>query len=155
MTPNTISRGFAVADSNAHRRDTDVAPTRYRRGVLPGYPLFSWPLHFAPLQAAVTHRTLQKSDTGLKDRARLPRMLQKQALVIDDIRVPVKRAKTLDPEKVEALATDILEHGQITPIRVRKDGEKFVLIEGYHRLEAMRALGEDAIAAYIVHARLH
>lgn len=82
-------------------------------------------------------------------------MLQKQALAIDDIRVPVKRAKTLDPEKVEALATDILEHGQITPIRVRKDGEKFVLIEGYHRLEAMRALGEEAIAAYIVHARLH
>lgn len=82
-------------------------------------------------------------------------MLQKQALAIDDIRVPVKRTKTLDPEKVEALATDILENGQNTPIRVRKDGEKFILIEGYHRLEAMRALGEDVIAAYIVHARLH
>ncbi|MBT8413699.1 MAG: ParB N-terminal domain-containing protein [Boseongicola sp.] len=82
-------------------------------------------------------------------------MLQKQFLDIDAIRVPVKRAKTLDSEKVEALATDILEHGQITPIRVRKDGEKFVLVEGYHRLEAMRALGEEAVAAYIVHARLH
>jgi len=82
-------------------------------------------------------------------------MLQKQFLDIDAIRVPVKRTKTLDPDRVEALANDILEHGQITPIRVRKDGEKYVLIEGYHRLEAMRALGEEAIAAYVVHARLH
>ena len=82
-------------------------------------------------------------------------MLQKQSILLDDIRVPVKRAKTLDPDKVEALATDILEHGQITPIRLRKDGDKYVLIEGYHRLEALRALGEDSINAYIVHARLH
>ena len=82
-------------------------------------------------------------------------MLQKQALSIDDIRVPVKRAKTLDPDKVEALATDILENGQTTPIRVRKDGEKFVLVEGYHRLEALRALGEETVDAYTVHARLH
>ncbi|MBT8459298.1 MAG: ParB N-terminal domain-containing protein [Boseongicola sp.] len=82
-------------------------------------------------------------------------MLQKQALSIDDIRVPVKRAKTLDPEKVETLAMDILENGQTTPIRVRKDGEKFILVEGYHRLEAMRALGEETIEAYTVHARLH
>ena len=82
-------------------------------------------------------------------------MLQKQALSLDDIRVPVKRAKTLDPDKVEALAMDILENGQTTPIRVRKDGEKYILVEGYHRLEAMRALGEDVIDGYIVHARLH
>ena len=82
-------------------------------------------------------------------------MLQKQTLSIDDIRVPVKRAKTLDPDKVETLAMDILENGQTTPIRVRKDGEKFVLVEGYHRLEALRALGEVTVEAYTVHARLH
>ena len=82
-------------------------------------------------------------------------MLQKQSLPLDSIRVPVKRAKTLDPQKVEDLATDVLENGQTTPIRVRKDGESYVLVEGYHRLEALRALGEDAIDAYIVHARLH
>ncbi len=82
-------------------------------------------------------------------------MLQKQSLSIDDIHVPVKRAKTLDPDKVEALAMDILDKGQITAIRVRKDGERYVLVEGYHRLEALRALGEETVHAFIVHARLH
>ncbi|QMU57966.1 MAG: chromosome partitioning protein ParB [Boseongicola sp.] len=82
-------------------------------------------------------------------------MLQKKAIPIDAIHVPVKRAKTLEPDKVEALAHDILENGQQVPIRVRADGERFVLIEGYHRLEALRALGEETIEAYLVHARLH
>ncbi|MEM7471301.1 MAG: ParB N-terminal domain-containing protein [Pseudomonadota bacterium] len=82
-------------------------------------------------------------------------MPAKLPLRIADIRVPVKRKKTLEAEKVEALAEDILENGQITPIRVREDGKGFVLIEGYHRLEAMRALGEEMVEGYIVAARLH
>ncbi|MEM9582619.1 MAG: ParB N-terminal domain-containing protein [Pseudomonadota bacterium] len=82
-------------------------------------------------------------------------MPAKVPLPIDDIRVPVKRKKTLEPEKIEAIAEDILEHGQQTPIRVREDKTGYVLIEGYHRLEAMRALGEEKIEGYIVAARLH
>lgn len=82
-------------------------------------------------------------------------MLEKKSLPIASIHVPVKRAKTLDAEKVEALATDILENGQRVPIRVRQGNDRLVLIEGYHRLEALRALGEETIAGYIVHARLH
>ncbi len=82
-------------------------------------------------------------------------MLVKTAFPIDRIRVPVKRAKTLDAAKVTELAEHILTEGQLTPIRVRADGEKFVLIEGLHRLEAMRALGEETIEGYLVHARLH
>jgi len=82
-------------------------------------------------------------------------MLQKTSISIEDIHVPVKRAKTLDPKKVETLANDILENGQLTAIRVRKDGDRFVLVEGYHRLEALRALGEDTVDGYVVHARLH
>ncbi|WP_245667776.1 ParB N-terminal domain-containing protein [Neptunicoccus sediminis] len=80
----------------------------------------------------------------------------KETFPIVEIRVPVKRKKTLDPAKVQALAEDILENGQTTPIRVRegKTGG-YVLIEGYHRLEALRALGEDTIEGYEVHARLH
>ncbi len=79
----------------------------------------------------------------------------KVPLPIADIRVPVKRKKTLEPEKVEALAEDILDNGQQVPIRVREDGKGYILIEGYHRLEAMRALGEEMIEGYIVAARLH
>ena len=82
-------------------------------------------------------------------------MLEKKKFPIEMIYVPTKRIKTLDPEKVIALANDILENGQTTPIRVRADGERFVLIEGLHRLEALRALGEETIEGFMVRARLH
>ena len=83
------------------------------------------------------------------------RMLKRHHFEIDRIRVPVKRLKTLEADKVLALAEDILENGQTTPIRVRADGKGFILIEGLHRLEAMRALGEETIEGYLVRARLH
>ncbi len=82
-------------------------------------------------------------------------MLQKETFPIARIHVPVKRVKTLDPAKVEEIAESILEDGQQTPIRLRADGDRFVLIEGLHRLEALKALGEDAIEGYLVHARRH
>ncbi|SNT42067.1 ParB N-terminal domain-containing protein [Tropicimonas sediminicola] len=82
-------------------------------------------------------------------------MLKKALYPIDKIRVPVKRIKTLDPDKVLELAESIMQHGQTTPIRLRKDGDRFVLIEGLHRLEALRALGEETIIGYLVSARLH
>ena len=45
--------------------------------------------------------------------------------------------------------------GQQTPIMVRKDGDRFVLVEGLHRLEACKQLGEETILGYLVQARLH
>jgi ParB-like chromosome segregation protein Spo0J len=82
-------------------------------------------------------------------------MLKKTRYPIASVHVPVKRTKTLDPAKVEALANDIMENGQTTPISLRADGERFVLVEGYHRLEALRALGEETVEGYLVRARLH
>ena len=82
-------------------------------------------------------------------------MLEKKTFPIDLVYVPVKRAKTLEANKVLALAEDMLENGQTTPVRLRADGERYVLLEGLHRLEALRALGEATIVAYVVHARLH
>jgi ParB-like chromosome segregation protein Spo0J len=82
-------------------------------------------------------------------------MLERSSFSIAKIYVPGQRAKTLDPEKVEAIAYDIMENGQITPIQLRADGERFVLIEGLHRLEALRALGEETIDGILVRARLH
>jgi ParB-like chromosome segregation protein Spo0J len=82
-------------------------------------------------------------------------MLEKTRFPIARVRVPVKRAKTLDELKVTALAESILEEGQLTPIRVRADGDDFVLIEGLHRLEALKALGEEMVEGYLVRARLH
>ncbi len=82
-------------------------------------------------------------------------MLEKISFPIDEIYVPAKRAKTLDPAKVEALAEDMLENGQKVPIRVRAGKGRYVLLEGLHRLEALRALGETTVQGFLVHARLH
>ena len=82
-------------------------------------------------------------------------MLNAVPIALDEIYVPVKRRQTLDKLKVETLATDILDNGLKLPIHVRRDKERYVLVEGRHRLEAARALGEASIEALIVNARQH
>lgn len=82
-------------------------------------------------------------------------MFQKQTFKIEDIYVPVKRRKTLKPETVDEIAQSMLEEGQLTPIMVRPDKGHFVLVEGLHRLEACKALGEETIEGFIVEARFH
>jgi sulfiredoxin len=82
-------------------------------------------------------------------------MMKQKTLAVPDIYVPVKRRQTLDPIKVEAIAESMLAKGQETPILVREDGNRFVLVEGLHRLEACRALGEKTVLAYLVQARLY
>lgn len=82
-------------------------------------------------------------------------MMRRESFPIANIYVPVKRRSELDPEKVQALAESILDKGLQNPILVRKDGERFVLIEGMHRLEACRQLGETTIYGYLVQARRH
>lgn len=82
-------------------------------------------------------------------------MLRIQKVKIDDIYVPTARRKTLHPETVRVLAEDILENGMKMPIQVRFDGKRHVLIEGLHRLEAAKWLGETDIDAYLVQARKH
>lgn len=80
-------------------------------------------------------------------------MLKQHQFQIASIHVPVKRIKTLDRARVDQIAGSILDHGQTTPIHVRADGERFVLIEGLHRLKAMKALGEKIVRGYLVQAR--
>ena len=82
-------------------------------------------------------------------------MLKTKSVPIASIYVPLQRRDTLDPEKVQKLAADILDNGQKFPIMVREDGARLILVEGLHRLEACRALGETTILAYLVQARRH
>ena len=82
-------------------------------------------------------------------------MLESTEINVAEIYVPAKRRRSLDLDKVEGLAEQILEDGQQTPIQVRKGDNRYVLIEGLHRLEAMKALGEASINALIVSARQH
>ncbi|MCZ6894737.1 MAG: ParB N-terminal domain-containing protein [Gammaproteobacteria bacterium] len=80
-------------------------------------------------------------------------MMKEQAFKIAQIYVPIKRRKTLDTKVVNEIAESMLEVGQLTPILVRQDGERVVLVEGLHRLEACKALGEETIIGLLVQAR--
>lgn len=79
--------------------------------------------------------------------------METQPIPIEDVYVPVKRKRDLDAAKVDALAEAILEEGVKTPIQVRQDKNRLVLVEGLHRLEAARALGEETIPGIVVGAR--
>jgi sulfiredoxin len=82
-------------------------------------------------------------------------MMRREKLAIANIYVPVKRRATLKPETVRQIAESMLEVGQQVPIQVRRDGDRFVLVEGLHRLEACKALGEETIDGYLTQAPKH
>ena len=46
-------------------------------------------------------------------------MLEKLSISIENVRVPVKRSKTLDADKLQLIAEDLIEKGQTTPIQVK------------------------------------
>jgi sulfiredoxin len=82
-------------------------------------------------------------------------MMKREPFAVADIYVPVKRRATLVQKRVDEIAASTLDVGQQTPILVRADGARFVLVEGLHRLEAAKALGEKTIIGFRVEARKH
>ena len=82
-------------------------------------------------------------------------MMRREKFAIANIYVPVKRRATLKPEIVQKIAQSMLEVGQQVPILVRPDGDRFVLVEGLHRIEACKTLGEETIYGYLVQAQKH
>ena len=81
--------------------------------------------------------------------------MKREVFPVADIYVPVKRRATLEQKRVDEIAASMLDNGQQTPILVRPDGGRFVLVEGLHRLEAAKALGEKTIVGFRVDARKH
>ena len=81
-------------------------------------------------------------------------MPKPESFPIDRIYVPVKRKKALKPELVQEIAESILEIGQQAPILVRPDEGRLVLVEGLHRFEACKALGETTIIGVLVSAAI-
>jgi hypothetical protein len=75
-----------------------------------------------------------------------------ESFPIDKIRVPEKKRSALNPEMVDEIAQSILESGLRDAILVRREKDHFVLVEGLHRLEACKALGEPAILGRLVSA---
>ncbi|MGB7102906.1 MAG: ParB N-terminal domain-containing protein [Xanthobacteraceae bacterium] len=81
--------------------------------------------------------------------------MKRETFPVADIYVPIKRRATLEQKRVDEIAASMLNDGQQTPILVRPDGARFVLVEGLHRLEAAKALGEKTIVGFRVDARKH
>jgi sulfiredoxin len=71
-------------------------------------------------------------------------------LKVGSIAVPAGRRRVLHPETVRALAGDILRNGLKEPIIVRAKGRRFQLVEGLHRLEAMKWLERETVDAVIL-----
>ena len=155
-------RGFTVVDMGHDGEIADVIKVSHGQGICGGIRGWSMgcalgELDRAILGIAATNRThfeiavlAWRDATGLDTQ-----MLKIEAFPIAEIYVPAKHAKTLDPARVQALAEDILENGQKTPIRVRAGKGRYVLLEGLHRLEALRALGEETVDGFLTRARLH
>ena len=57
-------------------------------------------------------------------------MMKRESFPVAKIYVPTERRKTRDQKRVDEIAESMLNNGQLTPIKVRADGERFVLIEG-------------------------
>ncbi|WP_025035986.1 ParB N-terminal domain-containing protein [Bradyrhizobium sp. DOA9] len=81
-------------------------------------------------------------------------MPKPESFPIEKIFVPTKQKKALKPETVAEIAESILEIGQQAPISVWRDGDRLVLVEGLHRLEACKALGETTILGVLVPAEV-
>ncbi len=77
-------------------------------------------------------------------------MLKPISIKIDEIYIPSKWRKMIDSEKVVTLAENILEEGHKVPIQLRQGEGRYVLVSGFHRLEALKALGEESISSIIV-----
>jgi len=81
-------------------------------------------------------------------------MPKPESFPIEKIFVPTKQKKALKPETVAEIAESMLDIGQQEPICVRVDRDRLVLVEGLHRLEACKALGETTILGVLVPAEL-
>ena len=60
---------------------------------------------------------------------------------VSEITIPEKRLHTINPDRVADIADSIRINGLIHQIVVRKVNDKYVLVCGAHRLEALKLLG--------------
>jgi len=77
-----------------------------------------------------------------------------ESFPIAQIYVPTKRRGAARADVIREIAESMLEIGQQTPILFRRDGDRFILVEGLHRLEACKALGEETILGFLVEGRV-
>ena len=70
-------------------------------------------------------------------------------IAVAEIEVPENRARVFSAEGGEALAAIIAVQGLQHPVRLRREGDRLLLVSGLHRLEAARRLGWATIPAVL------
>ena len=70
-------------------------------------------------------------------------------IAVAEIEVPENRARVFSAEGAEALAAIIAVQGLQHPVRLRREGDRLLLVSGLHRLEAARRLGWATIPAVL------
>lgn len=68
--------------------------------------------------------------------------------LIDDPHAPMRTQ--MDDEKLDELARSIKSQGLISPITLRKNGERYEVIAGHRRLKACKRLGLPLIASIVL-----
>ena len=68
----------------------------------------------------------------------------RQRIALDRIAIP-GNVRDLDADHVDALAASIKLRGLLVPVIVRRLGDDFELIAGFHRFAAHKQLGEEYI----------
>lgn len=68
---------------------------------------------------------------------------------LEDVDPNPMHYRDVDPANVKTLAANIAAAGQIEPIRVWKDGDRYVIDAGHHRVAAMKQLGIEYVEAII------
>lgn len=74
---------------------------------------------------------------------------QIQDLLLDRIQTARQVREHFDEEATQGLAASLQEVGQLQPIRVRKVGDKFVIVDGERRYRAARKAGLKSLAVII------
>ena len=78
--------------------------------------------------------------------------LSAKMIAVDSIGVPPERMRKPRPEVVDELAASIATEGLLQPIVVRPDPKRagFLLVAGWHRLEAKRKLKHETIECRVL-----
>ena len=79
-------------------------------------------------------------------------MMKRASFAVANIYVPTKRRATLNAKTVQEIAESILQVGQKTPVLLRRDGDRFVLIAvtGYGQRDDHRKTLEAGFDVHLV-----
>lgn len=71
-------------------------------------------------------------------------------LEISQLSLRYAQTRIRRPSQRARLAAAIAQQGQLSPVLVHAEGERFVLVDGYARVEALQDLGQDLVHALVL-----